>query len=868
MNSQEIRKKFIKYFQSKGHREHPSSSTIPENDPSLLFTNAGMNQFKNYFTGNAIPKEKMVTTIQKCIRAGGKHNDLENVGFTARHHTFFEMLGNFSFGGYFKKEAIEYSWEFLTEWLKIPMDKLYISVHHSDEEALKIWNKIGIPTKKIFKKGDKDNFWEMGELGPCGPCSEIFYDHGEKYTDKNMNKKKGDLLDDESRFVEIWNLVFMQYEKTKEGKISLPKPSIDTGAGLERITAALQNVYWNYDTDIFIPLIKLIQQITGKKYNDQQYATNMRIIADHIRSTTILITDGVTPSNEGRGYVLRRIIRRAVKNLKELGCNSTSLYKLVPTVFETLGSTYPQNETNAPLAEKTLQLEEEKFLDTLDHGLKYLDNCIKNMKDNIFPGEDAFKLYDTFGLPLDMTENILKEKKIQVDKNGFEKFMNQTKERSRKSWKGENFTQSNPFLPLKEKHGDTHFIGYENYDTQGKLLAIYPIKEKINALVFDQTPFYGESGGQIGDSGNIYQNNKDKNSNPIASIYDTQMPLKNFIVHYSMNSDKLKIGKTYSLKIDNNRRSLIAKNHSATHLLQAALIKVLGTHIRQAGSFVNEEKLRFDYTHMKMPSKEDLDKIESLVNEQINKCLPVEISYMKKDEAIQKGALAFFGEKYDENVRVLTMGNFSTELCGGTHVNNTSQISIFTITSESSLSLGVRRLECLTGENAINYLLKRTKVLEEIESISNVKGNKNLQYIQNTLEELKEKNREIHRLKDQLMSANSDQLFSHSEKLKKDIVFVAVESPKNLDMRKLSDNFINKNKNGIILLYNTPNEMTVFLLRSASHLKIDCSSLLKKSLAKINGKGGGRPDIAQGSGKLKKTNVFIQELKEEIVKVL
>ena len=869
MKTQDIRERFISYFTSKGHQNVPSSPAIPEDDPTLLFTNAGMNQFKDYFTGKKVPERKKVVTIQKCIRAGGKHNDLENVGQTARHHTFFEMMGNFSFGSYFKKEAIEYAWEFLTTDLKIPEERLYISIHHSDKDAFNLWHKnIGISKKKIFKKGDKDNFWEMGEYGPCGPCSEIFYDHGEQYSHLQPPSKTSDLIDNELRFIEIWNLVFMQYEKTKKGQIPLPNPSIDTGAGLERISAILQNVYWNYDTDLFLPLIKEIEKITGKKYNDKQYSTNIRIIADHIRSCTILITDGVIPANDGRGYVLRRIIRRAVKSIQELGCKTTCFYKLVPTVFKILGSAYPQNKVNAPLAEKILCLEEEKFLETLDHGLKYLDDCIKKINGTILPGDHAFKLYDTFGLPLDLTENILKKRNLDVDKKGFKKHMLKTQEQSRKTWKGEHFTDKSLYFPLYEKYGDSNFTGYDCYSTQGKLLEILPLDKNINALIFDKTPFYGESGGQVGDTGNIYSIDDKNEDKPLASIFDTQKPLNNIIIHYSKSSKKLQVGEKYHLKVDIKRRNQIAKNHSATHLLQAALINVLGNHVRQSGSLVSEKKLRFDYTHMKMPSKKELEDVERLINEQIKKGLTVQTSYMDKNTAIKKGALAFFGEKYEQKVRVLSMENFSTELCGGTHVENTSQIGLFIIISEGSLSSGVRRMECLTGEPAITYLQNRSKVLDKIESITKVKEDSNINYLQNTFEEIKDKQKEIKHLKDKLITANSDLLFSNPEKLKKDIIFKTINAPKDLDMRKLSDIFISKNKNGIVLIHRKSNDKTLFLLRSSKQIKIDCSSLLKTSLKRISGNGGGKSEIAQGSGDLKNLDSFIKKLKEDIIKNL
>ncbi len=861
MKASEIRKKFAKYFEQHGHQKIASSPLVPQNDDTLLFTNAGMNQFKDYFTGKANAKNPKAVTIQKVVRAGGKHNDLENVGFTARHHTFFEMLGNFSFGDYFKEEAISFAWTFLTKELKISTEKLYVTVHYSDEEALKIWNEvIGLPLDRIFKKGDKDNFWEMGEYGPCGPCSEIFFDHGEAHAMPGFKPNKDqDILDDEDRYVEIWNLVFMQYEKTPEGRLDLPKPSIDTGAGLERIAAALQGKYWNYDSDVFKPILDSISDLTKKSYDDDKFKGPFRVIADHIRSCTMLITDGVIPSNEGRGYVLRRIIRRAVRNLKELGAPAGSFYKLVPAVFESLGEEYPQNANNSTLAEEYLKLEEEKFLETLDQGLKFLNEAIKkDIKDKVLDGEAAFKLYDTYGFPFDLTEVILKERGLDVDTKGFDEALQRQKELSKKSWKGGQGTDLSIFHAEKEKHGATKFLGYESLSAESKLLAKIALDNSI-ALIFEQTPFYGESGGQAGDKGKIVIGD-----NKVSTVFDTQKPVEDLVVHFSKDANDLEVGKSYQLIVNSRERALTARNHSATHLLQSALIEVLGDHIKQAGSNVDEARLRFDFTHMKAVTSEELKKIEEIVNREIQSSLDVVTSEMTMDEAIKAGALALFGEKYGSKVRVLQMGTFSTELCGGTHVKNTSEIGLFKIISESSLASGVRRIEAVSSDTATNRLVQRSNTLEEIERLFKVKGDVILDRVESLLNEVKEKSKEIQKLTDKVQSSQSENLFDNPIEIKGN-TYKFVEAPEGADLRKLSDGFIAKYSNGILLATTVKGPKVAILLRSGKDVNgFNCSNTLKEILPLINGRGGGKPDMAQGSGDagadLKDIDKKIQEL--------
>ena len=849
LTGQQIREKFAQYFMRKNHEKVASSSLIPHNDKTLLFCNAGMNQFKDYFTGKAVATNKRAVSIQKCVRAGGKHNDLENVGHTARHHTFFEMLGNFSFGDYFKEDAIRFAWEFLTEELKIPKEKLYVTVHYSDDEARKLWTKVaGLPDEKIFNKGDKDNFWEMGEFGPCGPCSEIFFDHGEEYTDKDLVRvDPKDLLEDEKRYVEIWNLVFMQFEKTPEGKFSLPKPSIDTGAGLERVAAALQGCYNNYNTDIFFPIMKKIEEISGKKYEpngkDEKTKAAFRVVADHIRSATMLITDGAIPSNEGRGYVLRRIIRRAVKYLNELGVKEISFYKLVPAVFEALGQEYPQNASSSELAVKLLELEERKFRETLENGLKFLNEAVaKEVTNKVLSGKAAFKLYDTYGFPVDLTQMYIEDMGLSLDQEGFDKAMKEQKEQSKKSWKGALDNSDKVFHTVKEKTGETKFVGYEKLEVSAKLLEVVNLGE-MKGLIFDTTSFYGESGGQVGDIGVI----KD-GKNIIAHVDNTQKPVDGLHVHFSSDADALEVGKSYTLSVDAHTRKLIMRNHSATHLLQAALIKVLGPHVKQAGSVVNAEKLRFDFTHLQAMTKEEIQKVEELVNQEISKAHNVEANIMDMEAAQKKGAMALFGEKYGNIVRVLSMGDFSTELCGGVHVHNTGDIGLFTILVETSLATGVRRIEATTSETAINYLSHRSSLLKKIEGMVQDKEERALVKLENLFKELKAKQKEIEALKDKIQESESKDLFNTVENIG-GIDVAIIEANADSDLRKLSDLFVNKYPNGAVVLYNSNSEKATVLVRASKGAsKLNAGEALKEILTVVNGRGGGKPDLAQGSG--------------------
>lgn len=866
MKANEIRNAFAQFFTKKGHDKVPSGSLVPINDPTLLFTNAGMNQFKDYFTGKAKADNPRATSIQKCVRAGGKHNDLENVGFTARHHTFFEMLGNFSFGDYFKAEAIAFAWEFLTKELKIDKDRLYVTVHETDREAADIWhNQEGVPREKIFFRDDKDNFWEMGDTGPCGPSSEIFYDHGEEFSDGSDTSKC--ILDDESRYVEIWNLVFMQYEKYKEGeeikRRALPNPSIDTGAGLERVSAVLNGVYWNYDTDLFMPLIKELEKLSKKTYKD--CPSSMRVVADHIKSATMLLTDGVIPANDGRGYVLRRIIRRGVRHLDVLGIKEATMHKLVPIVFQILGEEYPQNLANQALAENYLKLEEEKFRQTLSTGLDLLKGEIESAKsDNqkSLSGDVAFKLYDTYGFPLDLTQIIAEESGLEVDESGFENEMAKQKERSKSSSKfeaGEDNLKT--FYGIKEKFGPTEFLGYDKTSSKAKLVA----SEKINGktfLVFDRTPFYGESGGQAGDIGLVLSGEKE-----VAKVSDTQKPVDDLTAHICENDPGLEVGKEYELVIDVQHRNLVMRNHSATHLLQAALINVLGDHIKQAGSMNSASRLRFDFTHHKAMTKKELKKVEDLVNQQIQTGLPVMAENMTMSDAQKRGAMALFGEKYGDDVRVLSMGEFSLELCGGTHVPNTADIGLFVINFETSLSSGIRRIEAFTSVSAFDYLRDRSETLALAERALSSKGEAIVTKIEALQNDVKAKMKEVATLKDKLQAQASKDLFNDVKDIGKEfgLVLVDLEKGNPKDFRKLSDKFVDQNKKDVLLLATVANGKLNYLVRShKDNKKIDCAKVMKNAQEIVDGKGGGRPDMAQGSGDAANKSAFFQKIEENL----
>ncbi|MDB2570446.1 alanine--tRNA ligase, partial [Gammaproteobacteria bacterium] len=728
MNTSDIRQAFLEYFNSKEHYVVDSSPLIPANDETLLFTNAGMVQFKDVFLGTESRKYVRATTSQRCIRAGGKHNDLENVGYTLRHHTFFEMLGNFSFGDYFKEDAIKYAWEFLTEVLGLEKDRLWISVYKDDDEAEKIWKEvIGVKPERIVRLGDEDNFWSMGDTGPCGPCSEIYYDHG----DHIEGTPPGSDGDEGDRYVEIWNLVFMQYNRDDSGKMTpLPKPSVDTGMGLERIAAVMQGVNSNYETDLFKDLIKASQRVLG---NDE--SESHKVISDHIRSTSFLIADGIVPENEGRGYVLRRILRRAIRHGYKMGATQPFLYKLVADLDKLMNKAYPLLEEKKEHITQTIKDEEIKFFETLGKGINILEDAINGLDDDVIPGTVVFKLHDTFGFPYDLTADIAREKGLKIDEEGFTTCMNQQKKSSKA---GSSFVSS---LPAASGIDETEFLGYESLEAESKILVLWKNQERIKEakeaeeifIACDKTPFYGESGGQIGDTGRFIS------GQTTGTILDCKKQGKVFIHKAVIDKGSLKNGDVINMSVEKEKRSAIAIHHSSTHLLHAALKQVLGNHVQQKGSLVDESKLRFDFSHPKPLTKDEISSIEEIVNKESLNNLEVKTEVMNLDDAISSGAQALFGEKYEDEVRVLSMGekSFSVELCGGTHIKRTGDVGVFVITSQSSVASGVRRIEALGGKKALEFINDVRNVNESLQQKLNVPSEAMLEKVEALIEENK-----------------------------------------------------------------------------------------------------------------------------------
>lgn len=848
-----IRESFLNYFQKNNHKILASSTLIPHNDPTLLFTNSGMVQFKNQFTGKEKIEYPRVATSQKCIRAGGKHNDLENVGFTARHHTFFEMLGNFSFGDYFKEKAIFYAWEYLTKELQIDKKKLYITVYHEDIEALNLWKKISnFSDDKIIKIKTNDNFWSMGDVGPCGPCSEIFYDHGEKY----FGGLPGTKDENGDRYVEIWNLVFMQYEKLKSGdQINLPKPSIDTGMGLERISAVMQGVNDNYDTDLFKKLINAIIELTG---NNQKIVSN-KVIADHIRSSCFLIADGVLPSNEGRGYVLRRIMRRAMRHVHNIEHDNNLLSKIAPIFISEMKNSYPELLEARDLIISTLNMEEERFKNTLKNGLKYLNEEIDYLpKDGILSGIKAFKLYDTYGFPLDLTVDILKERNLQLDHQGFETAMQEQKIRAKANWSGSGEIGISPiWYDIYDKFGSTEFIRKENANFVGKIQAIIVNDKSVGfandgekaVIITDQTPFYAECGGQIGDKGLI--NN--------SKIYDTKLFVGKIHGHFVHLSEKLNVGDEVKLLVNYELRNKIKANHSATHLLHFALRNNLGKHVVQKGSLVNDEKLRFDFTHNKGLTKAELIEVEKLVNTMIIANKRISTNLMNIDNAKKCGAMALFGEKYDDEVRVISMGD-SIELCGGTHANYTGEIGLFAISSEESIAAGVRRIEALTGIKALDYFRNKADKTEEIVQLLRCKEENIVNDLSNLQNQIKSLTKINEQCKNELLLLRLEEISVNDNK----ILLLKLNEQK-VDLKSIYDSLKN-NAKSVIVLINTDksNNKTSLLIGVSKDIlpQYNAKELLQKCFDIIDGNGGGNSDFAQASGK----NINVEEKILNIVK--
>ncbi|MDJ5110368.1 alanine--tRNA ligase [Salmonella enterica] len=848
----EIRQAFLDFFHSKGHQVVASSSLVPNNDPTLLFTNAGMNQFKDVFLGLDKRNYSRATTSQRCVRAGGKHNDLENVGYTARHHTFFEMLGNFSFGDYFKHDAIQFAWELLTgeNWFALPKERLWVTVYETDDEAYEIWEKeVGIPRERIIRIGDNkgapyasDNFWQMGDTGPCGPCTEIFYDHG----DHIWGGPPGSPEEDGDRYIEIWNIVFMQFNRQADGTMEpLPKPSVDTGMGLERIAAVLQHVNSNYDIDLFRTLIEAVAKVTGATDLGNK---SLRVIADHIRSCAFLVADGVLPSNENRGYVLRRIIRRAVRHGNMLGAKETFFYKLVGPLIEIMGSAGEELKRQQAQVEQVLKTEEEQFARTLERGLALLDEELAKLQGDTLDGETAFRLYDTYGFPVDLTADVCRERNIKVDEAGFEAAMEEQRRRAREaSGFGADY---NAMIRVDSA---SEFKGYDHLELNGKVTALFvdgKAVEAINAgqeavVVLDQTPFYAESGGQVGDKGEL------KGAGFTFAVDDTQK-YGQAIGHIGkLSAGALKVGDAVQADVDEARRARIRLNHSATHLMHAALRQVLGTHVAQKGSLVSDKVLRFDFSHNEAMKPSEIRQVEDLVNAQIRRNLPIETNIMDLDAAKAKGAMALFGEKYDERVRVLSMGDFSTELCGGTHASRTGDIGLFRIISESGTAAGIRRIEAVTGEGAMATVHAQSDRLNDIAHL--LKGDsQNLgDKVRAVLERTRQLEKELQQLKDQAAAQESANLSSKAVDLngvKLLVSELASIEPKML--RTMVDDLKNQLGSTVIVLA-TVVEGKVSLIAGVSKDvtdRVKAGELIGMVAQQVGGKGGGRPDMAQAGG--------------------
>jgi len=844
MKTTEIRKKFIDYFCAQNHENVASSSLVPGNDPTLLFTNAGMVPFKDVFLGREKRSYVRATSSQRCVRAGGKHNDLENVGYTARHHTFFEMLGNFSFGDYFKKEAIEYAWDFLINEMKLPKEKLWVTVYNEDEEAANIWrNNIGVDDDRILRIGAKDNFWSMGDTGPCGPCSEIFYDHGPDVE----GGPPGSPEEDGDRYVEIWNLVFMQYDRKANGDLTpLPKPSVDTGMGLERLVAVMQNVHSNYEIDLFQNLIKAAAQETGT--NDMDHVS-LRVIADHIRSCAFLIVDGVLPANEGRGYVLRRIIRRAARHGFELGKKEAFFYNLVEPLCMEMGDAYPELVNAKEQVKKALKQEEERFAETLEHGMKILDDVIATLSEKVIPGETVFKLYDTYGFPVDLTEDIAHNKGLTLDHEGFESAMEAQRTRARAA---SSFAVDYSDAVTIDK--DTIFTGYTELSDSSNVVQLILDGKSVDRIpannegivVLEKTPFYAESGGQVGDTGELFNNGTK------LIVGDTQKQGANVFLHsVKVVEGEVKVGDQLDAKVDASDRVEIECNHSATHLLHAALRQILGDHVQQKGSLVDAEKLRFDFSHSQPVSQDELLAIESIVNAQIRKNNPVEANVMAIEKAKESGAMALFGEKYGDEVRVLRMGEFSIELCGGTHVQRTGDIGLLKITSEAGVAAGVRRIEAVTADRALAWVQSNEEQLSQIANILKSKRESTVEKINQLMEKQRKLEKELDQLKSKMASSAGSDLSSQAT-LVAGINVIAAQL-ENADVKTLRDTVDQlKNKLGTAAIVLAAVEdgkvrLVAGVTKDATS-KVKAGEMVNLVAQQVGGKGGGRPDMAQAGG--------------------
>ena len=881
MTGHEIREKFLHYFEARGHRIVGSSSLAPANDPTLLFANAGMNQFKETFLGIEKRDYTRATTSQKCVRAGGKHNDLENVGRTRRHHTFFEMLGNFSFGDYFKKEAIEFAWELVTKEYGLPKDRLYATVYEDDDEAEELWKSVtDIGADRIFRRGAKDNFWQMGDTGPCGPCSEIFYDFGPQGLEPDEEDEP--FPSEVSRYVEIWNLVFMQFDRDAEGNLTpLPKPSIDTGMGLERVAAILQGKLSNFETDLIRPIIDRAADTLGSgiEYGaDPKIDTTLRIIADHSRAATFLVHDGVLPANEGRGYVLRKIIRRALRHARLAGCDKPFLYELTGFVGELMKPGYPEVLDSVQPIERIVKEEEVRYQHSFVLAERMFEESVARLEGSVIPGETAFKLYDTFGLSIDEQEELAAERNLTIDPAGFADEMEKQRTRARASWKGaEGTAVAGVYQKLLEKH-PTEFVGYESIESETcRVAAIVSEGQPVDhvdadakvELILDRTPFYAESGGQVGDQGALLRAN-----DVVARVKDVQAPLRGLSVHHVVTSAPLQVGDELGCRVDPRLRDATRRNHTATHLLHAALHQTLGTHVKQAGSVVAPDRLRFDVTHYTAMDSAEIEEIEKSVNERVLMNTPVTTDVMGIDDALKTGAMALFGEKYGERVRVVKVDDFSTELCGGTHVARTGDIGVFKITAESSISAGVRRIEAVTGTGAYEHYKQTRDAIEKLASIVRVSEPDLVESVERLTVERRELEKQVEQLKAKLAQSSAESLADDVREVNGIKVIAAkVEGLDRKQMRSLADSLRNKIQSGVVVLGTASNgnvALISMVTKDIAGKKVHAGKLVGAVAEQVGGRGGGRPDMAEAGGKnpdaLSEALKNVYEIVEEMAK--
>ena len=867
MTSAELRAAFLDFFKERGHSVQPSSSLIPENDPTLLFTNAGMVPFKDVFLGREQRDYKRATTSQRCVRAGGKHNDLENVGYTARHHTFFEMLGNFSFGDYFKKDAIHFAWDFLTKELEIPSEKLWVTVFEEDHEAEEIWlEDIKIDPSQFSRIGAKDNFWSMGDVGPCGPCTEIFYDHGENIA----GGPPGTPEEDGDRYIEIWNLVFMQYDRDKTGNTHpLPAPSVDTGMGLERISAILQNVHNNYEIDLFQNLLTVAAKLAGT--NDLKNSS-LRVIADHIRSCAFMIVDGVLPANEGRGYVLRRIIRRAIRHGYRLGIHEVFFYKLVEPLVEEMGEAFPELKQAQGQVKLILKKEEQRFAETLEQGMKVLESCVTKIEGKVIPGNIVFLLYDTYGFPVDLTADFAREQNLTIDHAGFEIEMSAQRDRARAGGKFDaDYDQD-----IKHE-SQTNFTGYDDLTSSANIVGLFTKGQAVEklqegdegVLILDETTFYAESGGQVGDTGCI------KVGSAVFDVYDTKKQGGSLFLHKGkVVQGDINNGQNCEVLVNAEDRNATELNHSATHLLHAALRQTLGEHVTQKGSLVNPDRLRFDFSHFEPMTADEISIIEGLVNEQIRKNNLVTAEVMSKDEAVKAGAMALFGEKYGDEVRVLKMGAFSTELCGGTHVERSGDIGCFKIISETGIASGIRRIEAVTGKGCMDWIESRNKALTDITGLVKSSAEKAAEKVHQLLQNNKQLEKELDRLKSKLASSAGGELSTRAVDVKGiKVLAIKLEDVDSKALRDMLDQLKNKLGSAAIVLATVKADKVSLIAGVTKDLtkQIKAGDLVNSVATKVGGKGGGRPDMAQAGGNdpsaledaLKQVPVWVEEQMQE-----